>query len=121
VFFSSHVLSDAEALCSRVAVLAKGRLVASGALRDILAFQVSGWELVMAHLTDALVASLGSRVTRTVSLGDGRFQLVLPQGSAPERLLAELVAAGGQLVSLNPLRSTLEDFFLQHVQEEKAS
>ena len=32
VFFSSHVLSDAEALCSRVAILAKGRLVASGRL-----------------------------------------------------------------------------------------
>src|SRR5690349_315438 len=40
VFFSSHVLSDAEALCSRVAVLAKGRLVAEGPLSEILAFQV---------------------------------------------------------------------------------
>src|SRR6185295_5077954 len=34
VFFSSHVLSDAEALCSRVAILAGGRMVASGALAD---------------------------------------------------------------------------------------
>src|SRR5918996_1025761 len=35
VFFSSHVLSDAEALCSRVAILARGRLVASGRLSDM--------------------------------------------------------------------------------------
>src|SRR6476661_370139 len=34
-FFSSHVLSDAEALCSRVAILAKGRLVAAGQLADM--------------------------------------------------------------------------------------
>src|SRR5207248_6200852 len=46
VFFSSHVLSDAEALCSRVAILAKGRLVSSGRLTDILAFETRGWELV---------------------------------------------------------------------------
>src|SRR5580698_10714828 len=38
VFFSSHVLSDAEALCSRVAILAKGRLVATGRLNEMLAF-----------------------------------------------------------------------------------
>ena len=48
VFFSSHVLSDAEALCSRVAILAKGRLVTSGRLSDMLAFQARGWELVVA-------------------------------------------------------------------------
>ena len=42
VFFSSHVLSDAEALCSRVAILARGRLVASGLLSDMLAFHAHG-------------------------------------------------------------------------------
>src|SRR4051795_6099086 len=55
VFFSSHVLSDAEALCSRVAILAKGRLVATGRLTDMLAFRVRGWELVAANLTEPLV------------------------------------------------------------------
>src|SRR6476620_11095042 len=58
VFFSSHVLSDAEALCSRVAILAKGRLVASGALTDILAFNVRGWELVVADMKDEALAKL---------------------------------------------------------------
>ena len=37
MFFSSHVLSDAEALCSRVAILAKGRLVAAGSLDELTA------------------------------------------------------------------------------------
>src|ERR671914_2619638 len=45
VFFSSHVLSDAEALCNRVAVLAKGKLVASGRISDLQAFDIRGWEL----------------------------------------------------------------------------
>src|ERR1041385_3610557 len=51
VFFSSHVLADAEALCSRVAILAGGRLVAAGRLSDLLAFQVRGWELVVSGVT----------------------------------------------------------------------
>src|SRR4026209_2766278 len=50
VFFSSHVPSDAEALCSRVGILAKGRLVASGPLDSLTAFEVRGWELVVSGL-----------------------------------------------------------------------
>src|SRR5213592_1251321 len=53
VFFSSHVLSDAEALCSRVAILARGRLVATGRLDEMLAFKARGWELVVSGLAEA--------------------------------------------------------------------
>src|SRR5262249_21343983 len=66
VFFSSHVLSDAEALCNRVAILAKGRLVTTGRLSDMLAFRARGWELVVAGADDGLVARLGSRIARAI-------------------------------------------------------
>src|SRR3954449_2716004 len=56
VFFSSHVLSDAEALCSRVAILAKGRLVAAGRLADMVPFRAQGWELVMAGVGEPAIA-----------------------------------------------------------------
>src|SRR5882672_4792786 len=71
VFFSSHVLSDAEALCSRVAILARGRLVAAGELTEMLALRARGWEMVVAGASDTLIASLGSRVQRTVRIGEG--------------------------------------------------
>src|SRR3954449_12969256 len=48
VFFSSHVLSDAEALCNRGAIVAKGRLITAGRLTDMLALRAGGWELVIA-------------------------------------------------------------------------
>src|SRR4029453_2444564 len=51
IFFSSHILADAEALCRRVAVVAGGRLAAAGRLADILAFQIHGWELVMSQVS----------------------------------------------------------------------
>jgi ABC-2 type transport system ATP-binding protein len=117
VFFSSHVLSDAETLCSRVAILARGCLVASGRLSDMVAFQVRGWELVVADAPDALVAALGARATRAIPIGEGRFSLELPLDTPPERMVAVLTAAGARLVSLNPIRDTLEEFFIQQVGE----
>src|SRR4051812_2008545 len=115
VFFSSHVLSDAEALCSRVAILAKGRLVTAGRLTDMTAFRVRGWELVAANLTEPLVDALRPRATRLVKLADGRFTIELPLDAAPDRILGEISAAGASVISLNPLRDTLEDFFVQQV------
>jgi ABC-2 type transport system ATP-binding protein len=117
VFFSSHVLSDAETLCSRVAILARGCLVASGRLSDMVAFQVRGWELVVADAPEALVAALGGRATRAIPIGEGRFSLELPLDTPPERMVAVLTAAGARLVSLNPIRDTLEEFFIQQVGE----
>ena len=115
VFFSSHVLSDAEALCSRVAILAKGRLVAAGRLTEMVPFRATGWELVVARVSDAAVAALGPRVTRAVRIDEGRYALELPLDARPEHLLAELTSGGAELVSLNPIRQTLEDFFVQQV------
>jgi ABC-2 type transport system ATP-binding protein len=121
VFFSSHVLADAEALCSRVAIVARGKLVASGALSEILAFKVHGWELVMSHVTPAALecARKSGCVDKVVALGEDRFALDLPLSVAPEQLLGELSAAGAQLVSLTPLRETLEDFFVRQVAAAK--
>jgi len=115
VFFSSHVLSDAETLCSRVAILAKGRLVTTGRLTDMLAFRARGWELVVAGASDALIGSFAARARRTVRIGEGRYSLELPLDPPPEQLLGALTAGGAHLVSLNPIRETLEDFFFEQV------
>ena len=117
VFFSSHVLADAEALCSRVAIVAKGRLVAEGPLNQILAFKVHGWELVMSHVpTTAIECALKEgRITKALPLGEDRYALDLPLETVPDKLMADLTNAGARLVSLNPLRETLEDFFVRQV------
>ncbi|MGE3705163.1 MAG: ABC transporter ATP-binding protein [Vicinamibacterales bacterium] len=115
VFFSSHVLSDAEALCSRVAILAKGRLLTEGRLNEMLAFRVHGWELIVERVGEAAARLLDARARKVVRISEGRFQAELPLDPPPDRMLAELAAAGASLVSLNPLRQTLEDVFVQQV------
>jgi ABC-2 type transport system ATP-binding protein len=119
VFFSSHILADAEALCSRVAVVAGGKLAAAGRLSEILAFEVRGWELVMAGLKPDVVARLGPRVMTVTEISKERYALELSLEQPPERVLADLVATGATLVSLNPVRETLEDFFVRHVADTK--
>jgi ABC-2 type transport system ATP-binding protein len=115
VFFSSHILADAESLCSRVAILAQGKLVAAGRLSEILAFELRGWELVVANLSDELRASLAPRARAMTALAHGRFTVELPPEETPEEVLHELAQGGAQLVSLNPVRETLEDYFVQSV------
>jgi ABC-2 type transport system ATP-binding protein len=120
VFFSSHILADAEALCSRVAVVAGGRLAGAGRLADILAFQVHGWELIVSDLRPEVLERIGPRVRRATEIAPHRYTLELPIEEPPEKLLTELVAAGAALVSLHPLRETLEDFFVRRVAEAGA-
>ena len=117
IFFSSHILADAEALCSRVGVLAGGRLAGAGSLNDLLAFEVRGWELVVADLTPTVLDRVRGVARRVTEISQGRYALELSLDQPPERVLVDLVAAGGRLVSLNPLRETLEEFFVRRVAE----
>jgi ABC-2 type transport system ATP-binding protein len=117
VFFSSHILADAEALCRRVAVVAGGRLAASGRLSDLLAFQLRGWEMVVAGVTPEMLAGIAPRVARVTEISAGRYMFEVPQDQPPERLLPELSAGGASLISINPVRDSLEDFFVQRVAE----
>ena len=83
IFFSSHILTDAEALCSRVAIIAAGRLVACGRLAD-LSVDVQGWELVVTDVQPSAVSDLGSAVRRVTRITDGRYSLELTGARPPE-------------------------------------
>ena len=116
LFFSSHILSDAETLCTRVAIVAGGRLRACGSVADMLEFHVRGWEVVLGHLPSAARAAVAARFPQLTEISEGRVALVLPADARPERVLPELTALGASIVSLTPLRDTLEDVFVRHVE-----
>ena len=115
VFFSSHILSDAESLCSRVGIMAQGRLVSIGRVSEMIAFELKGWELVMSGLSDDESRRLQGQVRSITPLKHGRFNLQLAPDAQPEALITELRAKGAELVSLNPVRETLEEFFVKKV------
>jgi ABC-2 type transport system ATP-binding protein len=114
VFFSSHILADAEALCSQVGIVVQGRLMTMGRLADMVAFELRGWEMVVANLPDATRERLNGRVSMT-ALSNQRYTLELPPNETPDRLIQTLAADGVEIVSLNPIRTTLEDYFVSMV------
>jgi len=115
VFFSSHILSDAEAVCGRVGILSAGRLVAAGRMADVLGGEVRGWELVVTGITTEALMPFASRATRVTAIAEGRHTLELPHSTPPEPLIAELASVGGRTVSLTPLHPTLEEYFVEQV------
>ena len=119
VFFSSHVLSDAEALCSRVAILVSGRLAAEGQLSDLLAHQVLGWEIAMAGATAAALERMRSQghIERVLAIGGDRFTVRVPASGALEPVLSALIAQRVQIVSVAHVRDSLEDLFVRKVAE----
>ena len=117
IFFSSHILADAEALCSRVGIVAGGRLAAAGRLTEMAEFKVRGWEVVASGLSPSAVERIRAAATRVTALGADRYTIELPLERTPERFVPELAALGGTLVSINPVRETLEEFFVQRIAE----
>ncbi len=116
VLFSSHILSDAEELCERVAILGKGRLIVSGRVDDLTSRHVTGWHLV-ASGSDVELAGRLAPECPVQPLPGGRFAFDLSGGVRPEPLIASLAAAGALIESVTPRRRSLENVFLDALGE----
>ncbi len=119
VFFSSHILSDAELICDRVAILNRGRLTAMGELSDLLSAKVKDWEAVVSGLSHETVEALRPLATKVIDRE--RDVLFLFPGEEPvKELLRRIVSGNAQLVSLTPRRETLEEYFIREVSRKPA-
>lgn len=110
VFLNSHLLTEVEQVCDRVAIIDKGRVIAMGTL-DELRGEEHGVRLRVGQLGEhghAVLAGFGSVDT------DGDWFTV--RGVAPEmipQMVAELVNAGARIYAVEPGRQSLEDRFIQ--------
>ncbi|MBZ5652057.1 MAG: ABC transporter ATP-binding protein [Acidobacteriia bacterium] len=112
IFFSTHILSDAEALCDRVAVIHQGELRGVGAVADLTS-SVHGKVEVVWQGT-AVPASLRALGAECHITGD-TVRAVLSeanQDTALEALRRERM----RLISVTPVRTSLEDYFIQKLQ-----
>ena len=113
VVFSTHILSDAETLCDRVALLRAGRLVAVGRLDEILQIDVSHMEVLVSRLDPERAARLPGDPQRRRGMGE-RWVLQVPE-SELGALVRAVEEAGGRILSVQPVRQSLEDFFFQEM------
>jgi len=122
VVFSTHVLSDVERICDRIAILDRGRLATEGPLEALLAAHVRPiYRLVPAPGQDARVAALLDRLraapwTTDVSTEAGLVRVTVSDpGAAADGILPLVVATGVVLDTFERARPTLEDVFLELV------
>lgn len=115
VFMCSHILSDIEVLCDRVAILKSGRLAHVGYL-DELRQQVAGRNLVEVIISGideaALAPHLPGGNDYLVTSTPAGLRVELKKEEDVDSVLAALRKAGGKLVSVQPLRQSLEELFL---------
>ena len=116
VFFSSHVLSDVEALCDRVAIMNKGCLIESGKLSDILKSRANELEAIVTGVNEAALQEAQTFALQINPAPEGAH-VRLAGDKDIERLLSLVHRAGGRLVSINPVRESLEDLFVREISE----
>ena len=117
VFFSTHILSDAEALCDHVAIINKGELQGVGAVAELTSSVDGKVELVwQGPAVPASLRTLGAECHLT---GDTVRAIVSEanQDAAIEALRRERL----RLISVTPVRTSLEDYFMQKLQPKAAT
>jgi ABC-2 type transport system ATP-binding protein len=115
VFLNSHLLTEVERVCDRVAIVDHGRVLASGRLDDLL-----GEPAVRIRVSDLPAGALAglARFGRVLS-GDEDEWLVVAgiDAAAIPDVVASVVAAGGRVHAVDPGRATLEDRYMELIRQ----
>lgn len=114
VLFSSHILPDVEALCDRVAILNRGRLVREGKLSDILDLTLHAIEVVVANVSKSLERELEGMAQKVHRVGDA-LTVEVPDRLTVNKALEAVRSNGGELISVHPVKQTLEEYFVREV------
>jgi ABC-2 type transport system ATP-binding protein len=123
VLLNSHLLSEIELTCDRVAVLRNGKVAAFGSVEELTrqsATQKSSYKMVATPIDESLVAAFretGAGVERS----NGHMVLAVNDVEHLNALVDRLRARGGILSELTPMRSTLEDVFVDLIRADQAA
>jgi len=118
IFLSSHILPEVEQICDRVVIIDRGRLVRAGRLNELLA---GGSRVEM--IVDAIPEYLDSvLIERGAAIERGPREVRITIDAAGKREIAELLwKAECDVISMNPVKSTLQEFFLQMVGQREGT
>jgi ABC-2 type transport system ATP-binding protein len=117
VFFSTHILSDAEALCDRVAIIHQGELRGVGAIEDLTSSIQGKVEVIWQGLN---VPASMKALTSEYHLSGDTVRAVIPetqQDAAIDALRRERI----KLIAITPLRTSLETYFVEKLQHSQTS
>jgi ABC-2 type transport system ATP-binding protein len=119
VLFSTHILSDVEAICDRVGMMIAARVADCGTLSALLDPGVREVEIVARGIPPELQARLVKNGAKAMQR-DGAWVITFPAEAPAQEAVRAIVNAGGVLVSVLPHRQTLESLFMQRAQAAAA-
>jgi ABC-2 type transport system ATP-binding protein len=120
LIFTSHVLSDVELLCERIALVQRGTIVAYGRIDELLRPEVRRVEIELSQVTAELRAELESRTTTLRDLHHCWSAVVEGDAHVPE-ILELALRRGAQVLAVTPHRERLEDLFVRKAVELPAT
>jgi ABC-2 type transport system ATP-binding protein len=119
IFINSHLLSEVERTCSRVAIINRGRIIKSGN-KDDLSNKEKYLEIIGEGFTDTLVAQLAAAFKKGIDLNGNRMRISLDDENAALAVHQMIVQHGGKIVSFTWVKESLEDIFFRLVKSEDA-
>ena len=117
VFFSTHILSDAEMLCDRVAVLVDGKLQGLGNPGEIVSMDVVAMDILF-KLKDG--RPLPQALSAFTTKAGAHYRAEVPEADL-YATLEKLRACDARILSVQPVRPSLEEYFFRMVNREKAA
>jgi ABC-2 type transport system ATP-binding protein len=121
VFFSSHILSDIEALADHVAIIARGQLQAQGKPSELVARAVLSIEVTVRVPADAAVDAALADGALKARRTDDELSVSLPAEADIDAWLARARERGAKVVAVEPRHETLEDLFLRRIADADPS
>jgi ABC-2 type transport system ATP-binding protein len=119
ILLNSHLLSEIELTCDRVAVLRHGKVAAFGTVEELTRKSAS-YKMVATTMDESLVASFretGAGVERV----NGHMVLSVEGHEHLNALIDQVRARGGMLTELTPMRSSLEDVFVDLIRADQVA
>jgi len=112
IFFSTHIIPDVEMICDRVAIVVDGTVRAIGAVSELVSDEAKSFE---ATFVGAVPSDLETALEAHHVASGASWVRVTTENR--DRLIQELGDRGAKVISLEPVRATLEDLLMWHYEE----
>lgn len=119
VFMNTHILSDVEMVCDRVAIIVEGRIRYQGRTEELLAGDEQPCEIVLTGLAPEAAIELEERFTCELRGMGERVEMRVNEKDV-DSVLAAVLQSGGSVVSVTPTRISLESIFMNAVEETQS-
>ncbi len=117
IFFSSHILQDMEMMVDRVGIILGGEIRREGQLTDLISHSVRFYEVVFSGVQPDKIPELGFPAVQR----NNEYLIKLEDHDQVDRVLPVILNNNGSVVSVTPVKRTLEDIFLEEIQSDNGA